>query len=135
MGIKFPSDDWVRSLMAELNQSAAYREAARNWEGDFYFVISAQDSVPATSLYMDLWHGECRSACVVDGARRKSPEFEIEAPLAVWRKVLVRQLDPIQALITRQLRLKGQLVKIMRAPRAATELVRCCTLLDTEWPA
>lgn len=135
MGIKFPSDDWMKALMAELNQSASYREAARNWEGDFYFVISAQDSVPATSLYMELWHGECRAAHVVDDPRARSPEFVIEAPLAVWRKVLVRQLDPIQALITRQLRLKGQLVKIMRAPRAAAELVHCCTLIDTEWSA
>jgi putative sterol carrier protein len=135
MPIKFPSDDWVKALMAALNQSTAYREAAKNWEGDFYFMISGQDGTPASCLYMDLWHGECRAAYAVDDPQAKAPEFVIEAPLATWRKVLSRQLDPIQGLMTRQLKLKGQLLKVMRAPRAATELVHCCTLIDTEWPA
>jgi putative sterol carrier protein len=135
MAIKFPSDEWVKALMVELNQSPAYREAAKNWEGDFYFIVGAQDGVPATHLYMDLWHGECRAAYAVPDPQAKSPEFAIEAPLATWRKVLSHQLDPIQGLITRQLKLRGQLLKVMKAPRAASELVRCCTLIDTEWPA
>jgi putative sterol carrier protein len=134
MAIKFPSDAWIQALRDELNRSQNYREAARNWEGDFYFVVSGQAGTPDVSMYMDLWHGECRVAEVAADPQARNPEFVIEAPLATWRKVLERRLDPIQALVTRQLRLKGQLLKVMRAPRAATELVHCCTLIETEWP-
>ena len=34
----------------------------------------------------------------------------------------------------RQLKLKGTMTKIMKAPKAATELVNCCTLVETQWP-
>jgi putative sterol carrier protein len=71
---------------------------------------------------------------VVPDPALQAPAFVIEAPLATWRRVLEQKVDPIQALITRQLKLKGQLLKVMQAPRAAMELVHCCTLIDTEWP-
>jgi putative sterol carrier protein len=137
MGIKFPSDEWVKALAVELNGSSGYREAAKNWEGDFSFIVTGPNGAPDTALYMDLWHGACRDAFrVADPAApgAKAPEFTIAAPLATWRRVIERKIDPIQGLIMGQLKLKGPLVKIMRAPRAATELVHCCTLLQTEWP-
>jgi putative sterol carrier protein len=137
MAIPFPSDGWVKALMTKLNESGAYREAARHWEGDFYFIVVPDGGAAhgsAVTLYMDLWHGECRDAYEVLDPAARTPEFVIEAPLSFWRKVLNGRLDPIQALVTRQLKLKGQLVKVMRAPRAAAELVRCCGQVETEWP-
>jgi putative sterol carrier protein len=135
MPIKFPSDEWIKALMAELNQSPAYREAAQHWEGDFCFVVTnGEGDADTTYLYMDLWHGECRAAQALPALDGKSPEFIIEASLPMWRRVIERKADPIQSLMTRQLKLTGNLIKVMRAPKAAAELVKCCTMLDTEWP-
>ncbi len=39
MGTQFPSDEWVKMMMEDLNKSDTYLEAAKNWEGDFYFII------------------------------------------------------------------------------------------------
>jgi putative sterol carrier protein len=131
----FPSDAWIKALKEQINQSETYRDAARNWEGDFYFVINAGPGVPEdVYLYMDLWHGECREAFEAADPDAKSPEFVIRAPLVAWRKVIEKQVDPIRALMTRQLRLQGTMTKIMKQPRAATELVNCCTYVDTTWP-
>ena len=141
MPIPFPTDSWIRALMVELNNSPAYREAAANWEGDFYFVVTPDPSpapaagVQPVTLYMDLWHGECRAAYEVQDPSAHTPEFAIEAPLRFWRSVITGRLDPIQALMTRQLKLKGPMLKVMRAPRAAAELVRCCGRVPTTWPA
>ncbi len=135
MSIKFPSNEWIKALMQELNQSQAYRDAARNWEGDFYFIVEPEGGLKEqTIFYMDLWHGECRSACVVADEKEKVPEFRIRAPLTKWRRVIEKTLDPIQGLVTRQLKLQGNLMKIMKAPKAALELVNCCTLVPTEFP-
>lgn len=136
MAIPFPTDEWIKALMAELNASAEYREAAKSWEGDFAFVVAPGPEVPApVQLYMDLWHGECRSAYVVAEPLAKPPEFTIEAGLPTWRKVVEGRLDPIQAIVTRQLKLSGPMIKVMRAPRAAMALVGCCTRIETQWPA
>ena len=83
---------------------------------------------------MDLWHGQCRSAFVVKDVNEKKPEFRITAPLGKWRRVIEKKLDPIQGMITRQLKLQGNLVKIMKAPKAALELVNCCTRILSEFP-
>jgi len=132
---KFPSDEWIKALMVQVNESESYREAAQKWEGDFYFVINAGPGVPQdVYLYMDLWHGACRDAYKAATPDVKSPEFVIRAPVAAWRKVIEKKMDPIRALMTRQLKLQGTMTKIMKHPKAATELVNCCTLVETTWP-
>lgn len=135
MAIKFLSEEWIQALMQELNNSKAYREAARNWEGDFYFILEPEGNIKEKVIYyMDLWHGECRSACIVTDEKEKNPAFRISAPISKWRRVIEKKLDPIQGMVTRQLKLQGNLIKIMKAPKAAMELVNCCTLVPTEFP-
>jgi putative sterol carrier protein len=135
MAFRFPSEEWVKALAREMNKSTAYRNAARNWEGDFYFIIEPEGSLKETViLYMDLWHGECRSASLVTSEEEKKPEFRMSAPLSKWRRVIDKKLDPIQGMVTRQLKLEGNLMKIMKQPKAALEMVNCCTLVPTEFP-
>lgn len=103
MAILFPSDDWIKAAMVEVNKSADYEEAARNWEGDIIFVVTAvPDKRQAVHLYMDLWHGECREAYEAGDPSSQSSEFVITAPLPVWRKVIEGKVDPIRGLVSRQ---------------------------------
>lgn len=133
--LKFPSAEWVQTLQTQLNQSAEYRAAAATWEGDIAFVVQADAALPEpVTLYLDLWHGECRAACIVGDDISPPPAFTIAGPLATWRKVLEKKLDPIMALMTRQLQLTGPMAKIMKNPKAATALVDCATQVETEWP-
>lgn len=135
MAILFATDEWVKALQTEINSSEGYRQAAKTWEGDFYFVINQGDGIPEdVYLYLDLWHGECRDAYRVESPAEKSPAFELSAPVKVWRGVLAKKIDPIRGLMTRQLKLKGNMMKIMKVPKAATELVECATRVDTAWP-
>ena len=134
MAILFPSDEWVKAAMIELNQSTDYKEAAKTWEGDIEFVVTAlPDGRKEVVLYMDLWHGTCREAYEVSEPKSK-PEFTILAPLPVWRKVLGGKLDPIRGLVSRQLKMRGNMMKVMKAPKAAVELVNSCARVETEWP-
>jgi putative sterol carrier protein len=134
--IKFATGEWVQALKDAINASAAYRDAAKTWEGDFYFVVEpSAPGAPETVMYMDLWHGDCRSACICAMRSDKTPAFVISAPIAVWRKVIDKKLDPIQGMMTRQIKLQGDMVKIMKAVKAAKELVECTTKVPTEFPA
>jgi len=135
MSTMFPSDAWVKALMEELNRSDAYAEAAKHWEGDFYFVIEPGGTLDKrVALYMDLWHGKCRDAFEAADESVKSPAFRLTGPVATWKKLLSKQLDPIQSMVTGQLKLKGNMVLIMKSVKAATELVEACTRIDAEFP-
>jgi putative sterol carrier protein len=121
--------------MEDLNKSEAYAEAAKNWEGDFYFIVEPGGTMtkPVT-LYMDLWHGKCREAFEVADDSAKKPVFRMNAPVATWKKVLTKRLDPIQGLVTGQLKLKGNMAMVMKNVKAAKELVESCTRIETEFP-
>jgi len=132
---EFASEGWVKALQEAINSSPAYAEAAKTWEGDFYFIVDAGGAIDKEIvMYMDLWHGKCREAFLVADRSAKNPAFVINAPLSVWRKVIEKKLDPVQGLMTRQLKLQGDMVKIMKAVKAAKELVECTTRVPTKFP-
>ncbi len=55
MTILFPTDEWAKAAMVEVNRSSKYQEAAKNWEGDIIFQVTAVPSRDkAVFLYMDL---------------------------------------------------------------------------------
>ena len=135
MTFRFPSDEWIKAMAEKVNESDAYRKSAQKWEGDFYFVVEPGPGLEETVvLYIDLWHGDARDAYEVADEGDMKPEFVIRAPINTWRRVIEKKLDPIQGMITGQLKLSGTMSKIMRFPKAASELVNCATKVPTEFP-
>ncbi len=134
MSIEFGTDEWVKAAMDSLNNTPAYKKAAAKWEGDFYFVIpDGAGAGEPIIMYMDLWHGDCRDAYLVNDPAAKSPAFTMTAPLAVWKEIFEGKLDPIKGMMTKKLTLKGNKMKVLKAPKAAVEMVNCCASIDTKW--
>ncbi len=135
--VMFPSEEWVQALKQQLNTSPAYAEAAKSWEGDFYFVVEPEKNSPLTEpayLYMDLWHGECRDAFLVKDKSEKNPAFVMSGPYSKWKRIVTAKLDPLQGLMTNQLKLRGNMVMVMKNVKAAQEIVRACTRIDAAFP-
>jgi putative sterol carrier protein len=133
----FGTIEWANAFMEAVNASKPYEDAAKTWEGDFYFIIEPGGAVKETGYqYVDLWHGKCRKVDVIPEAQKDKykPEFVLSASIATWRKVAEKKVDPIQAIVTRQLKLTGNMGKVMRAVKAAQELVNCVTQVKTEYP-
>lgn len=132
----FPSEEWVKALEYELNHAESYHEAGKNWEGDFYFVVEPDKDGALKEpvyMYMDLWHGACRDAYVVQDKDAKKPAFIMSGTYSKWKRVVTKQLDPIQGLMTGQLKLKGNMVMVMKNVKAAQEMVNACTRIDAEF--
>lgn len=130
---KFPSDEWIKKLRELLNSSESYSRSAKDWEGDFIFVVEPDEAYKETShLLLKLYHGSSAGAEMLEGELPET-EFTINAPYSTWRKVIDGKLDPIQGMMTGQLKLRGNLMKIIRYPKAAQEIVACCAEVPTEW--
>ena len=135
MAAVFPNQEWLEGLKDYLNTNEKYARIARKWEGDLMFDIKADGALEADLIvYLDLWHGECREALKISNPSEKSPSFEVRAPVDTWKKVVNKELNPIKGIMTRQLVLKGNMLKILKAPKSAIELVECAIRIDTEWP-
>jgi putative sterol carrier protein len=134
MAHKFPSDEWVKAVRELLNSSDSYQRSAKDWEGDFIFVVEPDEAYADTAyLYLQLYHGSSPGAAMADPENLPETEYVINAPFSTWRKVIDGKLDPIQGMMTGQLKLKGNLMKIMRYPKAAQEIVACCAKIPTDW--
>lgn len=134
MKYKFPSVEWINKVRELLNESESYQRSAKDWEGDFIFVVEPDEAYPHTSyLLLELYHGTSPGASLVSEDELPETEYSLNAPFSTWRRVIEGKLDPIQGMMTRQLKLKGDLMKIMRYPKAAQELVSCCAEVPTEW--
>ncbi len=134
MAFKFSSDAWIKELSRRLNESESYERAAKDWEGDFLFVVEPDEEFDDTAyLYLGLYHGKSPDAAVVDSEDARETEFVIRAPYGVWRNVVEGKLDPIQGMMTKRLKLSGNMMKVMRYPKAAQELVACCAEVPTDW--
>jgi len=135
MAYRFPSDEWINELSRLLNESESYEQSAKDWEGDFVFVIHPDDAQPETAyLFLGLKHGKSTGAALLQSGDERPAEYTISAPYGTWRKVIDGDLDPIQGMMMRKLKLQGNLMKIMRYPKAAKEIVTCCASVPTEWP-
>jgi putative sterol carrier protein len=134
MAFPFPSDAWIKELSHQLNQSASYERSAKDWEGDFIFVVEPDEAYADTAyLFLGLYHGKSTDAALLDSGDERDAEFVLRAPFTVWRRVIEGQLDPIRGMMTRRLKLSGNMMKIMRYPKAAQEIVSCCAEVPTDW--
>jgi putative sterol carrier protein len=131
---KFPSDEWAKLFMEQVNANKNYEDAAKDWEGDFLFVVQADAELkePGT-VYMDLWHGKCRSAAMLKPGEEKKAAYVFSGPYGNWKKLITTKGDPIQGLLTGKFKLQGDMAKIMRAVRAAKELVQTTSKVPTEF--
>jgi len=124
---KFPSPEWLHELKDKLNADERYAQVARNWEGDMAFQIDAGGDQPEPlSYYLDLWHGKCRDAFVMDGVREAKPVFVLRAPYPNYKRLLKGEMEPMQALLTRKITVQGNMAVLMRSVPTVLDFVRCC---------
>jgi putative sterol carrier protein len=124
---KFPTAEWIQALNEKLNSDERYAQVARNWEGDMLFQVDPGGVLTEPAqFYLDLWHGKCRDAFVVDGTREVKPVFTLKAPYDNYVRLLKGELEPMQALLTRKIGVQGNMAVLMRSIPTVLDFVRCC---------
>jgi putative sterol carrier protein len=130
---KFPSAEWLQALMEKLNSDEKYAQMARNWEGDMAFAIEPGGPISEEiNYYIDLWHGKCRDVFILDGSRQVDPVFVLTGSYENYARLLKGELDPMQALLTRKLGVKGNMAVLMRNVPTVLDFVRCCREITDE---
>jgi putative sterol carrier protein len=116
-------------LVKAINSDSQYARVAENWEGDLVFQIDPDQTgqgEPAR-VYLDLWHGTCRSGRMLadDDPQARQAKFRLTAPRRNFLKVLGGELDPMQAMLTRRLKVDGDMGYLLRNIPIVLDFVRC----------
>lgn len=137
MAYKFPSKEWVEAYKDALNGEPGkpWQEAAKTWEGDFLFIVDSDGPLQETNIfYIDLWHGECRNVeYFTDETKAPQAEFTYQGPYTNWLKLIKGEIDPIKGILMRKFKLKGNKAKVMKASKAAKELVATAQKIESEF--
>jgi putative sterol carrier protein len=130
----FPSPEWAQAAKNKLNEDEKYAQVARNWEGDLRFVLEPDSVLNKTIwIYFDLWHGKCRDAYLEEQSSENKPAFILDAPYGNFIKILSGEVGPMQALMARMLRVKGNFAVLMRNVPTVLNFVRCCNEVTNGW--
>ncbi len=126
MSAVFPSAEWLAAVAEKLNSDEKYARVAAKWEGDMNFIIlPGGASQEKMSMYLDLWHGKCRGARLIETETLPEARFTLQATYPNYVRILQGRMDPIQAMLTRKLSLKGNMAYIMRNVPVVLDFVRC----------
>ena len=122
----FPDAEWLQGFKDYLNSNETYARVARKWEGDLVFEIQADGPLTEDQIvYLDLWHGKCSDASIVPSLEGKDPAFVLTAPYGNFKKVMTGELDAMQAMLTRKLKVKGSMGYMMANVPTVLEFVKC----------
>ena len=122
----FPSKEWLEDLKNHLNSDEKYAKVAKKWEGDIIFQVEPAGALTEPiKLYMDLWHGKCRGAAYLDKDDDREAKFVLRASFTDFVKVLKGEMDPMQAMLTRKLNVKGSMGYMLRNVPTVLDFVRC----------
>ncbi|WKZ50234.1 MAG: SCP2 sterol-binding domain-containing protein [Anaerolineales bacterium] len=133
MSAIFPSMDWLNELEKKLNGDERYAGIAKNWEGDMTIVVEPDGNLKERMIYyLDLWHGKCRSVAMLQDPAEKDAAFLLTATYENIKRIMTGKLDPMQAMLTRKLSVKGNMAVMMRSVPTVLDFVRCCREITTE---
>jgi putative sterol carrier protein len=124
---KFPTLEWLQALDEKLNTDEKYAQIAHKWEGDMTVVVEPGGPITEEKrYYLDLWHGKCRKASVLEAAQVVTPVFALRAPYENYVRLLKGEFEPMQALLTRKISVQGNMAVLMRSVPTVLDFVRCC---------
>ena len=134
MPYPFPSKEWLEAFHNQLNNDQRYAEVAKNWEGDVLFEVEPDDGSSNNSFFhMDLWHGKCRAVqYYLDGEESPSSKFTLTATTSRYKSILNGELDPLQAMATRRLKVKGNMGYLLKNIPVVLDFVRCASLVGID---
>jgi putative sterol carrier protein len=130
---KFPSPEWLNALSDKLNNDSRYASIASKWEADMTIIVEPGGELKdPLYYYFDLWHGKCRRVAVLNDPEEEKPVFVLTASYENISKIMKGELDPMQAMLTRKMKVQGNLVVMMRNVPTVLDFVRCAREVTDE---
>ncbi len=131
----FPSEEWVKEYCKKLKESPDYNKTGKGWKYPIIFkLVGAEDlkqKLPFDSFILYLNDGICDN-CEVLSTPKEAP-YELTATYANWRKIIDGKVNPTQAMLTGQMKVKGNIAYLLRYASAAIAMVKVAQSIPTKY--
>ena len=137
MAVRYGTQEYWDEYKEMLNESKAYEEAAKTWEGAVTLVLQAKPEVGLDediSVMLDLWHGACRSVKILPKEEAAKAPYVMTGSLDTWKAVATGKTDAIKATMLGKIKMKGDMANVVRHVKASKRLAGCTGLVEAVWP-
>jgi len=125
------SREWVEALAEVLKNDAEYQKAAEGFDSRFQFVVEPVPAKGVTERYaVGLRAPKCDE--VWDGIN-KDADYTLSGPYNIFVDILHGDIGATKAMVTRKLRLKGNMTNLLKYKKAIDLFVAALGQVDTEF--
>ena len=134
----FPSREWADEAMRLANADPEVEAAGADWVGDFGIVIDAERGKldAAFTVHVVPRSGRVERCKVLrdpDELEELEPAYLARAPYSVWKALIKGELDPVEALLRRQITLAGNVQPLIERARYKGIGDRVLAQIPTVW--
>ncbi len=126
------SDEYLKEVKKRINEDEEYEQLARTVVNSYTLALQAEpqkgineDLIVGFTIengkMTDIWRGD------------RKTDFVLSAPYGVFVDILTGKLNVNKAFITRKLRVKGSLPKLLKTSKATERLVEVLRGIPTEF--
>jgi len=130
--MEFGSEKYLKEVMKRSNADKKYLELAKGENASYTFIIQAE---PTKGIEKDIILGYN----VEDGVTtdiwlgERKTEFTISGKYGVWVNILIGKMGATRAFLTRKLRVRGSLMKILKLSGATERWLEILRTIQTEF--
>ena len=125
------SKEWIEALAEKLKNDQEYQKAAEGFDSRFQFIVEPEPAKGVNERYaVGLFAPQCDE--VWEGIR-KDVDYTLSGPYGVFVDILHGKIGATKAMVTRKLRLKGNMTNLLKYKRAVDLFVGALGEVDTEF--
>jgi len=140
MGDIFGSKEWLDYFAKVLNEDENYKKAAKDWEDSIMLVVNnlppkVKDYFKKEELivWFDLWHGQCRKVEILNSQNERNAGITLIGSYSTIKKIALGNLSPTVAVMTGQLKAKGNVMKLITNAGASSAFVNSIKKVPTQF--
>lgn len=132
----FPSEGWVKEYCKRLSESSDYNKSGKGWKDPIMFKMTElgdlKSEMPFDSFILNLHDGICEGSEVGTDPEKTAP-YELTATYTNWKKIIGGKINPTQAMLTGQMKVKGNITVLLRYASAAIAMVKTAQTIPTDY--
>ncbi|HEY6105456.1 MAG TPA: SCP2 sterol-binding domain-containing protein [Anaeromyxobacteraceae bacterium] len=137
--MRFPSEAWLAAVVEAVNRHPDLPRALAGLGPDLAAVVEADP--PAFPAALAAW-GRHRRGYIAewrlledeDEILELEPAYVVRGPYRLWKELLLRQADPLQAALSGRLRVRGDLEALVKRANYRYVLDEALAKVATEFP-
>ena len=130
--MKFGSMEYLEEVRRRSNADEEYQRLAKD-ESDSYLIVIKAEPGKGIAETLAIGYGADHGTITDVWTGERETDFVLTGPYGVWVRILTGDLDPNKAMMMRKLKVKGNLLQLLKTADATIRWLEVLQTIPTEF--